>query len=241
MGHQIKIGDIQFTSKKSAAEYYKNILTKYEPNTLIDENDYFDLVNLLNYNSEPKDQAHQGVDEENEESIAIEVDDIYVNNHPVYKKTKCFYVVFGKEEWLFSYLLAINGGLSDEKKFYISCRNSIKTVLHEFKTKIFKNKPVRFAVTKNILTWETCQIDHKAPMTFSVIVKTFIKAKNIEVTDVDLSYENSIWKFLNKEFEREFIEYHNKLALLRVISTEENQKISSKARLKPTKSDFSIS
>ena len=110
-----------------------------------------------------------------------------MNNHPVYKKTKCFYVVFGEEKWLFSYLLAINGGLSDEKKFYISCRNSIKTVLHEFKTKIFKNKPVRFAVTKNILTWETCQIDHKAPMTFSVIVKTFIKAKNIEVTDVELS------------------------------------------------------
>ena len=113
--------------------------------------------------------------------------------------------------------------------------------MREFKTKIFENKPVKCAITKNILTWEACHIDHKAPMTFSVIVKTFLKAKNIEVTDVDLSYENSIWRFSDKEFEREFIEYHNKLALLRVISPEENQKTSSKARLKPTKNDFFLS
>jgi hypothetical protein len=77
-------------------------------------------------------------------------------------------------------------------------------------------------------------------MTFSVIVKTFLKSKSIEVADIDLSYEGSIWHFSDKQFESEFVECHNKVALLRIISSEENQKLASKARIKPTKNDFKL-
>jgi len=243
-GHKLKIGDIIFNTKKSAIEFYRNILNKYEANTSLDDEDYSYLVDLINYNSD----APLAEVNENEASLSsedaeppMEIDDIIVDYHPVYKKTKCFYVLFGEEEWLFSYLLAINGDLSDEKKFYISCRHSIKNTLRDFKMKIFQNKPVKCAVTKTVLTWENCQVDHKAPMTFSVIVKTFLKSKNIEVIDIDLSYEGSIWQFSDKQFEQEFVDYHNKVALLRVISSQENQKLASKARLKPTKNDFSVS
>lgn len=236
-GHKLKIGEMNFNTKKSAIEFYRNILNKYEANTSISDEDYSYLVDLLNYNSDTSEES----DLKNKGSeLLIEIDDIIVDYHPAYKKTKCFYAIFGEEEWLFSYLLAINGDLSDEKKFYISCRHSIKNILRDFKKKIFENKPVRCAVTKNVLTWENCQVDHKAPMTFSVIVKTFLKSHNIEIMDIGLSYEGSIWQFTDKNFEQAFVEYHNKVALLRVISSKENQKLASKARLKPTKNDFSV-
>lgn len=236
-GHKLKIGEMNFNSKKSAIEFYRSILNKYEANTSVSDEDYSYLVDLLNYNSDAPEENNL---ENGGGELPIEIDDIIVDYHPAYKKTKCFYAVFGEEEWLFSYLLAINGDLSDEKKFYISCRHSIKNTLRDFKKKIFENKPVKCAVTKNVLTWENSQVDHKAPMTFSVIVKTFLKSQNIEVMDIDLSYEGSIWQFSDKQFEQAFVEYHNKVALLRIISSEENQKLASKARLKPTKNDFSV-
>lgn len=240
---KMKIGELNFNTKKSAIEFYRSILNKYDANTSVDDEDFSYLVDLLNYNSDKNGIA---VNEENtaeieDNELLEEVDDIFVDYHPVYKKVKCFYAVFGEEEWLFSYLLAINGNLSDEKKFYISCRNSIKETLRNFKIEMFKNKPVKCAITKNTLKWENCQVDHKAPLTFSVIVKTFLKSKNIEVADIDLSYEGSIWQFSDKQFEGEFVEYHNKVALLRIISSEENQKLASKARIKPTKNDFTLS
>ncbi|MCF7988729.1 MAG: DCL family protein [Methylovulum sp.] len=239
---KMKIGELNFNTKKAAIEFYRNILNKYDANTSVDDEDFSYLIDLLNYNSDNNETAtneENKAEDEDNESLE-EIDDIYVDYHPVYKKVKCFYAVFGEEEWLFSYLLAINGGLSDEKKFYISCRNSVKEILRNFKIEMFKNKPVKCAITKNILDWENCQVDHKAPMTFSVIVKTFLKSNNIEVSDIDLSYEGSIWHFSDKQFETEFVEYHNKVALLRIISSEENQKLASKARIKPTKNDFTV-
>lgn len=242
-GHKLKIGETRFNTKKSAIEFYRGILNKYAPKAFVSDEDFGFLVDLISYNSdetsvEIKNSEMDFADEDGE--IFIEIDDIFVDYHPIYKKTKCFYVLFGEEEWLFSYLLAINGDLSDERKFYISCRNSITNTLRNFKIKLFKNKPVKCAVTKSVLTWEDSQVDHKSPMTFSVIVKTFLKSRDIEVADVNLSYESGIWRFSDKIFEQEFVEYHNKVALLRIISSKENQKLASKARLKPTKNDFTI-
>ena len=201
---------MNFNTKKSAIEFYRSILNKYDANTSVDDCDFSNLIDLLNY-----DPTNNKIDGDNEISTdkndndLFEVDDIIVDYHPVYKKTKCFYIVYGDEEWLFSYLLAINGGLSDEKKFYISCRNSIKEALRNFKTEMFKNRPVKCAITKNTLEWENCQVDHKAPLTFSVIVQTFLKSKNIEVINIELSYECSIWQFADKQFENDFVDYHN--------------------------------
>lgn len=239
---KMKIGELNFNTKKAAIEFYRNILNKYDANTSVDDEDFSYLIDLLNYNSDKNETAanEENKVEDEDNGLLEEIDDIYVDYHPVYKKVKCFYAVFGEEEWLFSYLLAINGGLSDDKKFYISCRNAVKEILRNFKIEIFRNKPVKCAITKNTLDWENCQVDHKAPMTFSVIVKTFLKSNNIEASDIDLSYEGSIWHFSDKQFETEFVEYHNKVALLRIISSEENQKLASKARIKPTKNDFTV-
>lgn len=168
---KIKIGELNFNTKKSAVEFYRAILNKYDVNTSVDEKDFSYLIDLLNYNS---DQNEITVNEENkteeDNELLEEIDDIYVDYHPLYKKVKCFYAVFGEEKWLFSYLLAINGGLSDERKFYISCRNSVKGILRNFKIEMFKNKPVKCAITKNTLEWENCPSNCTLPKEWSALI-----------------------------------------------------------------------
>lgn len=235
----IVINDKIFKTKKSALEFYKNILNKYEPGSSLDDDDFLHIVDLVNYQpaSAYEDEVLPAPEENGE---VMEIDDVFVDFHPVFKKAKCFFVVFGEEEWLFSYILSINGDLSPERKFYIACRNSVKGALHGFKEEIFKNKPVKCPISKQFLTWENCHIDHKSPMTFSVIVKTFIESRKVDIYEIELKYENYLWQFENEETNNEFLEYHNNLAILRAISVEENLKLSSKARLTLGKNDHKL-
>jgi hypothetical protein len=53
---------------------------------------------------------------------------------------------------------------------------------------------------------------------------TTLKSKNIEVADIYLSYDGHIWHFSDKQFESEFVGYHDKAAFLRIISSEEKSK-----------------
>jgi hypothetical protein len=157
---KMKIGELNFNTKKSAIEFYRSILNKYDANTSVDDEDFSYLIDLLNYNSDNNEIA---VNEENkaeneDNELLEEIDDIYVDYHPVYKKVKCFYAVFGEEEWLFSYLLAINGGLSDEKKFYISCRNSVKGILRNFKIEMLKINLLNVQLQKILLTGKIAKL-----------------------------------------------------------------------------------
>lgn len=77
-------------------------------------------------------------------------------------------------------------------------------------------------------------------MTFSVIVKTFIESRKIDIYEIELKYENYLWQFANEETNNEFVNYHNNLAILRAISTEENLKLAAKARLTLGKNDHKL-
>lgn len=65
--------------------------------------------------------------------IGEHVSSIKVDYHPEFKSTKCFYCLHGKEKQLFSYLLAINGRVSDSQRFSKACRNLVAERLREFK------------------------------------------------------------------------------------------------------------
>jgi len=234
--HTLLIGDKVYKTKKSALDYYKSILNKYDFNSDLDDADFEDILSLINYSP----TKVENVENQNSEIEDMVINNVYVDSHPMYKRTKCFYIEFGEEVWLFSYILAINGDMSDEKKFYVACRNSIQNYINEFKRNIFKQEKPKCAITSKDLTFQECHIDHKPPMTFSVIVQTFIKANNIKIYDEEIDYINQIWQFNNNKIKSKFINYHNDLAILRIISSKENLKGSKNGRIKPTKNDHNI-
>jgi hypothetical protein len=233
--YSISIGDKSFDSKSKALAFYKDILNSYKVGEELREDDYKKIVDLV----------YTGYDKDEIKAYEIDTGDyiksVIVDYHPDFRSTKCFFLMGGIEaKQLFSYLLAINGTLSDSQLFSRACRHLVSERLREFKKQQFKNRPVRCALTNEIVEWEECQIDHKAPLTFSVIVKSFIVAHKIDISSIEYVYENSKEQFANRDIAEKFDDFHKEMAVLRVLATKQNRKLSGGARIKPTKKDGTL-
>jgi hypothetical protein len=262
--YSITIGDKTFASKSKALAFYKNILNSYEVGKELngeDSKNVFDLVYMDIIGEEIKayeteyDAEYDGVKKniiaivqqarERIQDYGYETGDyiksVMVDNHPEFRNTKCFFLMGGSEEkQLFSYLLAINGTITDNQRFSKACRHLVAERLREFKKQRFKNRPVKCAITNEIVEWEECQIDHKAPLTFSAIVKSFIIAHKIDISKVEYVCELTKEQFVDQGLADKFDAFHKEMAVLRVLSTKQNSKLSCGARIKPTKKDGTL-
>ncbi|MDO6680661.1 DUF3223 domain-containing protein [Oceanobacter sp. 5_MG-2023] len=247
----ITIGNNVFPSKTAALKFYKQIFDKYSFGESLNDEDAKHIISLAfkdTGSSDEVDEFAEGVvsglgifpDELNENKIL----NVMVVRHPEFRTTKCFCFVGQldgeKHEQLFSYRMAISGVPSDLRYFSSVCRFSVRKRTRNFKIEQFKNRPVQCAVSGNIVEWEECQVDHKAPLTFSVIVKAFIAANDLDVSSIDYAFENSMGVFSDPALTEKFDEFHKKMAVLRIISINENLKLSSSARVKPTRKDGTL-
>ena len=228
----IIIGNKEFTSKTQALAFYKTILNAYKVGEELNAQDWESIKNLVYRDFESEEiEAY-------EKETGDYLKSVMVDFHPDFKSTQCFFLLGGiQEKQIFSYRLAINGDLSNEKLFSRACRFTIANRLRDFKKHQFKNRPVKCALTNEIVEWEECQVDHKAPLTFSVIVKSFIVANKIDLDTIEYSVENGREYFIDEELAQKFDLFHKEMAVLRVLSTKENNKRASSARIKPTKKD----
>lgn len=208
------------------------ILNSYQAGEELNEQDYQSIKNLVYRDFESEEiEAY-------EKETGDYVKSVIVDFHPDFKNTKCFFLLGGHEEKeIFSYRLAINGDLSNEELFSRACRFTIANRLRDFKKNQFKNRPVKCAITNQVVEWEECQVDHKSPLTFSVIVKSFIVANKIDISTIEYGIENGREYFLNEELAHKFDLFHKEMAVLRLLSTKENNKRANSARIKPTKKD----
>ena len=233
--YSLTIGDKIFDSKAKAIEFYKRILNSYEICEELNETDHKDISNLVYIGF--SDEEIKDYEKETGDYIKS----ILVDRHPEFRGTKCFFLVgVDERKELFSYLQAINGGMSDAQRFSKACRHLVSERLREFKKQQFKNKPVKCAITNQIVEWEDCQIDHKAPLTFSVIVKSFIVAYKVDVSKVEYVCKITKEQFADQDLAHKVDSFHKEMAVLRILSTKQNRKLSGWARIKPTKKDGTI-
>lgn len=235
--YSITIGSKTFDSKSKALAFYKDILGSYKVGEYLSEADCKCISDLVYMDS--------GLDYEDIEAYEEETGDyiksVMVDNHPEFRSTKCFFLMGGTpEKQLFSYLLAINGAISDNQRFTRACRHHVSERLREFKKQQFENRPVKCAITNEIVEWEECQVDHKAPLTFSVIVKSFITAYKIDISKVEYISEITKEQFADQKLVDKFDSFHKEMAVLRVLATKQNRKLSGQARIKPTKKDGTL-
>lgn len=241
----ISIGQNLFSSKTKAIEFYKEILNKYQFGEILSSEDA-QQITILAFKDDfvAEDLADYAVGCLTitcEDEIEWVLTSIIVDRHLDFRKVKCFYFIWSSEvnvdKDIFSYRQAINGQPSDAQKFSRACRFCVHQRLREFKIQQFKNRPVRCAITNNIVEWEECQVDHKSPLTFSVIVKSFIISHNVEIQKVEYGYQNSREFFIDPHIAEQFYKFHKQMAVLRILSTQENIKRSGSARITPGKKD----
>jgi hypothetical protein len=261
MRKPIKIGQKEYKFKKDAITHYRTILNSYDFGQSLNDTDYDDLLDLLDYdyfnylaelettdeNSEEQEATYEiegKVDAENSE-VEISIEDIKIGK--VQFNTKCFEIFYSdKTSAYISYLMIINNTkYTPEKLFYMACRNSIhddiKAVKQEYFDKNSLKGQVKCQETGILSKWTELAVDHRQPNTFSVIIDRFkeVNRVNLDLIEYTSNDQNHII-FKDETWTGQFRKYHMEKASLRIVRTECNSSRTGLARLKRTSKDLTI-
>jgi hypothetical protein len=154
MRKPLVIGNKTYKTKKAALFHYKTILNSYNFGQSLSENDFNDLVDLLDFESDnfqeeieknaiEPDEIEFSNNSNDEDSFEWELIDIKVSK--VQFNTKCFEFFFnnGESDYI-SYINIINNSnASADFNFKRSCRNVIQEDIRKVKQVFFDTHSVK--------------------------------------------------------------------------------------------------
>jgi len=214
----IRIGDLLFTTKKAAKEYFRTMLAGYQNGQTVEDINDGHLRDLIERHPEATSKIGCGV----KRFFKDRTD----------KPTSCFWLE--REDGSrtdFSYISCVDAkSKSLYQEFAEACRMAVEEDLRAAKTEHFREHAdsdgkVLCEITGERVAIYESHLDHKKPMTFQVIVRTFVKAKKITVRPEMLSVPRDAQfstVFVDDELRREFREYHRSVADLRIVAAKEN-------------------
>lgn len=148
----------------------------------------------------------------------------------------------------FSYPTCVNArSKSLYQEFAQACRSAIAPYLKVAKQEFFAKHgnaegKVKCEITGKMVGPNESHLDHKKPMTFQVIVQTFITANKIEIRPDMLSTKADkqfVTTFVDKELEQKFRDYHRdvveRFSSLRIIKARENLSLGGSERITKSK------
>jgi hypothetical protein len=260
MRKPFKIGQKEYKFKKDAVTHYRTILNSYNFGQSLNDSDFDDLIDLLDYeyfnylaeiNTTKEDngqniQLELELTEPNEKSeVEITITDIRIAK--VQFNTKCFEVIYSDESSCYiSYLMIINETkYTPEKLFNVACRNSIhndiQTVKKEYFDKNSTKGQVKCQETGILSRWSELVVDHRQPNTFSIIVDRFKEVNKIDLDSIEFtSNDQNHIIFEDDKWAERFKQYHKEKASLRIVRTECNSSRTGMARIKRTAKDLTI-
>lgn len=251
MKNPVKIGSRNFSSKKEALTYYKAILNLYDFGQSLNDNDYNDLLALLNYEYQIslQDDEKSNILEENYDNFSQ--DKVFVKEIRVAKvqfKTKCFEILLSdKTSYYISYIMLINRkGYTQESLFATACRNSIQNDLIVLKQKYFRENSIRGEVkcqeTGSLSKWGDLAVDHRQPNTLSVIIDRFKELNAFDLDEIEYqTTKSNLIVFKDSDLLEKFVAYHREKATLRVVRKECNSSRSAMARVRKGPKDLVVS
>jgi hypothetical protein len=257
------IGDKTFKYKKDAVIYYREILNKYNFEESLNDLDFNDLIDLLNYDYSFYENEDDFSEDENLEDTQtfegqikldldekIEQSDIRIIDIKVTRfdyNHKCFKLIYNDlYTCIFSYLAIINRPKENpDRLFNIACRDIIRKDIFNLKQKYFnenyKNGFVKCQESKMLSKWEDLVIDHRQPNTFSVIVDRFKEIYKINVLEMEyVETDDNRLIFKDEKLNQAFQSYHKEKANLRIVRKELNSSRASMGRIKRTSKDLKI-
>ncbi len=223
----IKIWNMEFSSKQNALDFFKAMLNRYNDNQTVEGDDKFLLLALVERHPEAV------------QKIGCGIDSFY--KAPTDKGTSCFWIRRkdgGGTE--FSYISCVNArGKTVLQEFSEACREAVRESLDRAKRKHFEQYADNEGKVECELTGERIakyesHLDHKKPMTFQVIVQTFIAANGITPVKEILSVAQDnqfVTTFVDEYISKSFRDYHKKVAVLRIIKDKQNLMLGGSERL----------
>lgn len=232
MRKPIKVGEIEFATKKDALTHYKTILNAYNLGEELNMNDFNDIMNLLETHPRAKEKIGVGIDK--------------VRIAKVQYNTKSFELVRNDSSTeFFSYTKRINAPKTNFTKFREACRQAIQDDLRSVKLDYFeknsKKGQVKCQESKELAKYEELTVDHRQPNTFSVIVDRFIELNNLDLEKIEYTQVDGGQNELKDDkLKQEFRKYHQDKANLRIVKKNLNLGRSFQARVTRQKKDLTI-
>jgi len=148
----------------------------------------------------------------------------------------------------FSFYTCVNAkSKSLYQEFAQACRSAVAPYLKAAKATFFAlhgdaDGKVKCEITEEMVTADESHLDHKKPMTFQVIVQTFITANKIEIQPSMLSTKADkqfVTTFVDKALEQKFRDYHKDIvernSSLRIVKARENLSLGGSNRITKSK------
>lgn len=227
----LTIASRSFGSQKEATEFFRAMLRSYTPGDRVNDMDTLHLAALLERHTQYAQKVGCGLDHFS----------VVMTEHG----TPCFTLVrrdgTGTE---FSYLHCITQRPPSRKQEVSSAfRWLVRLDLFKKRDEFFAKFSdaagcVPCVETGERITKSEAHMDHRAPMTFEVIVLTFLAGRGIAYVDVPITEgrdNQTTAEITDPAMEEEFRRYHAKVALLDLVRNKVNLAQSARNRMKPTR------
>ncbi|MEG4045170.1 DCL family protein [Microcoleus sp. Pol17_C1] len=227
---------IEFKFQKDAIEHFRNMLERYRNGQTIAGDDRDMLLALL--------ERHPEADKK----IGCGVKRLYKDRTDM--PTSCFWIErTDGSRTDFSYRTAISAKVkSIEQDFLEACRAAVQDDLRLTKKRFFEkfadqDGRVECDITGDKVAIYESHLDHKKPLTFQVLVNTFIGANDIEIKpEMLLMSQDSQFQttMIDQQLKDKFRRYHHKMAQLRVIKAEQNLSLGGSERIRKSRNPVLI-
>jgi hypothetical protein len=234
-GNPVVIATRSFATQSEAKEFFKEMLNRYRPGDTVEEGDSLDLAAVLERHPEYAQKLGCG----------IERFEVMMTDHC----TQCFRIIRedGTETDV-SYLSCVTGKPPTQKQEVSKAfRRVVRVDLFRARDRFFAehkdaNGLVVCAETGERIRRDDGHMDHRAPMTFEVIVMTFLSGQGLAIEAVPISYgrdEQVDPEIADKALADKFRRYHAGLAKLDFVKSDVHLSKAPSHRLTPTRISLS--
>lgn len=225
----VELATRNFNTQDEANAFFSAMLNRYKPRERVSDQDHLDLVALLERHPEFHAKVGRGVDH-----FQIMMTD---------QGTQCFRIVridgTGTD---FSIKKCVSHRAPSRKQEVSKAlRRAVRFDLYKARDDFFANHPTDAeglfvcAKTGERISREVAHMDHLPPMTFEVIVTTFLCHSGLSFDDVPLTTghdDQTSPEVADKKLAEKFRVYHAQVALLDLVKNTANLAEGSRHRLK---------
>lgn len=230
-GKPVELETRSFATQAEATGFFRAMLRRYEPGQKVDDGDADDLLALLQRHPEAAQKIGAGV-------AGFRVD-------RAIEGTRCFYVQrkdgTGTD---FSFGSCIKGkGPTRFQEVSSAFRREVRSAIHAKRDEIIRrlgdgSGRVPCAATGKLITREEGHMDHLPPMTFQVLVRTFLNARGLDLEAVPITERQDNQhsaQITDPELAKAFRDFHERTAELDFVAAGVNLAQSSRHRIRTSR------
>lgn len=237
VAHPVEIATQSFAKKGDAIAFFRAMLNRYAPGDRVSDADALDLAAVLERHPEYAMKVGSGIDHF----------EVMMTVHG----SQCFCVMrTDGTKTDFSFMQAV-AGRAPSKKQEVSraFRWAIRFDLYRARDAFFAAHKdadglVTCAVTGDRIARDDGHMDHRPPMTFEVIVTTFLASRGMSVDDVPITQgqDNQVVPELTDDaLQAAFATFHASVAKLDFVKTSVNLSQAGKNRIRPSRAPITTS